>query len=70
MRVTQICYWYCNVIVFACFKCRVTIFDVITSFSSGYIVGVGRVRTVTRATVTMTSQLGVLYDVTAGVLCT
>ena len=45
-------------------------FDVITSFSSGYIVGVGRVRTVTRATVTMTSQLGVLYGVTAGVLCT
>ena len=48
----------------------VLIFDVITSFSSGYIVGVGRVRTVTRAAVTMTSQLGVLYDVTAGVLCT
>ena len=33
-----------------------TIFDVITSFSAGYIVGVGRVRTVIRA---------VLYDVTA-----
>ena len=32
-------------------------FDVITSFSAGYIVGVGRVRTVIRS---------VLYDVTAG----
>ena len=34
------------------------IFDVITSFFSGYIVGVGRVRTVIRALSHMTSQLG------------
>ena len=33
-------------------------FDVITSFFSGYIVGVGRVRTVIRALSNMTSQLG------------
>ena len=40
-------------------------FDVITSFSAGYILPVGRVRTGTAQVKVMTSRLGVLYDVAA-----
>ena len=41
---------------------KMRVFDVITSFLSGCIVGVGRVRTVTRAPLRVTSLVGRYFD--------